>query len=314
MLARFFKSRGGPGESSSLWDHTALIYMMNFFFVCIPFRSAIIHPLSEVLRNADIARFVFISILCIVTISVRKGNTVVVQAISDGLEPSKEPLASLWSLASFSWIDRLIWNGFWKPLDLQDIWNLRNDDLAVTVLMNYRQTKKTANLAWSLLKHFKRDLIIQSLWAAFGALFVFAPTLLLRVILEYIAAPDKMPRNVAWLFVALMLVTGTIVAVGNGQSLFIGRRICIRLRAVIIGEVYAKALRRKAAGGLEKALGEKKKFDKKGVEIDDGQTNVGAIINLMAVDSFKVSEVCAYLHFLVCSPGDFSPGPILTHE
>ena len=74
MLGRVFKARGGPGESSSLWDHTALVYMMNFFFVCIPFRSAIIHPVSEVLRNAEIARFVFISVLCIVTISVRKGN------------------------------------------------------------------------------------------------------------------------------------------------------------------------------------------------------------------------------------------------
>ena len=155
------------------------------------------------------------------------------------------------------------------------------------------------------MKHFKRDLIVQAIWAAFASLFVFAPTLLLRVILEYVEEPEKTPKNVAWLFVALMLVTGTIVAVGQGQALFIGRRICIRLRAVIIGEVYAKALRRKASGGAEKALGEEKKVGKDGKEeADDGQTNVGAIINLMAVDSFKVSEVCAYLHFLVCALGD----------
>jgi hypothetical protein len=105
---------------------------------------------------------------------------------------------------------------------------------------------------------------------------------------------------VAWLFVTLLLVTASIVAIGNGQALFIGRRICIRLRAVVIGEVYAKALRRKAAAGTEKDLGGKKKGDKTSSnDKDDSQANTGAIINLMAVDSFKASEVCAYLHFLV---------------
>jgi hypothetical protein len=161
-------------------------------------------------------------------------------------------------------------------------------------------TRKTVSLAWTLVKHFKRDLIIQALWAAFASLFVFAPTLLLRVILEYIERPEDTPKNVAWLFVTLLLVTASIVAIGNGQALFIGRRICIRLRAVVIGEVYAKALRRKAAAGTEKNLGGKKKGDKATSDDKDiSQTNAGAIINLMAVDSFKVSEVCAYLHFLV---------------
>lgn len=112
----------------------------------------------------------------------------------------------------------------------------------------------------------------------------------------------------AWLVVALLFVTACISAVGDGQALFIGRRICIRLRAVIIGEVYSKALRRKAAAGPENALGEKpKKTSSRRDDEENGQANVGAIINLMAVDSFKVAEVCAYLHFLVsrCLPGTF---------
>jgi hypothetical protein len=117
--------------------------------------------------------------------------------------------------------------------------------------------------------------------------------------LEYIQSPENTPRNVAWLFVALLLVASVLFAIGNGQALFIGRRICIRLRAVIIGEVYAKALRRKAAAGSERLLGRKKKGEEESPGADDGQANVGAIINLMAVDSFKVSEVCAYLHYLV---------------
>lgn len=150
------------------------------------------------------------------------------------------------------------------------------------------------------MKHFKRDLILQAVWAAFASLFLFAPTLLLRVILEYIEHPGDTPKNVAWLFVSLLLLTETVVAIGNGQALFIGRRICIRLRAIVIGEVYAKALRRKATAGIDKDLGASK-GDKANPDSkdDSSQTNAGAIINLMAVDSFKVSEVCAYLHYLV---------------
>lgn len=144
-------------------------------------------------------------------------------------------------------------------------------------------------------------------------MFTFAPTLLLRVILQYVQAPEDTPKNVAWLFVVLLFVSATISAIGSGQALFIGRRICIRLRAVIIGEVYAKALRRKAAAGADRALGkkEKKKVDGKKLSEANGkedegedegeQANVGAIINLMAVDPPKVAEVCAYLHFLVCN-------------
>ncbi|KAI5791332.1 P-loop containing nucleoside triphosphate hydrolase protein [Pyronema domesticum] len=289
-----------------LWDHTALIYLFNFICLAVPFRSVLIHPETQLQEILMCSKFALVGLLCIITVSVRKGNSVVVQEVQGDLEPSREPVASLFSLASFSWVDGIVWQGYWTPLKLEDVWALRNDDVAMAVLSNFRQTKKTASLAWTLVKHFKRDLIIQALWAAFASLFIFAPTLLLRVILEYIDHPEDTPANVPWLFVTMLLITASIVAVGNGQALYIGRRICIRLRAVIIGEVYAKALRRKAAAGAEKDLGDPKKDDKKDAdgkddEKDEGQANAGAIINLMAVDSFKVSEVCAYLHFLVAA-------------
>jgi len=138
---------------------------------------------------------------------------------------------------------------------------------------------------------------MQAAWAALHGLINFAPVTLLRLILEYVQDPDAYPRNVAWMYVSLLFVSGVIAAVSNGQSLWIGRRISVRLRAIIVGEVYAKALRRKAAAGSEHALGLKKekldnkkapqkdKDDKTDVvkqeKTDEGQANAGAIINLM---------------------------------
>ncbi|KAJ6264876.1 hypothetical protein Dda_1029 [Drechslerella dactyloides] len=310
-----------------LWDHTAAIYLSNFLLYIVTFRTVLINDRPSLDRAIVIAEFSLVSFLAVIVLTTRRGNKPVKQEIIDGLEPSHEPLASLFSLASYSWIDPLIWDGFKTPLVLKRVWNLPRDDLAIVVLNSFRQTKKTAALSWRLMKFFKGLLFLQFAWTIFYSFLTFAPTMLLRAILEYTDNPDKYPRNVAWLYVCLLFVTGLVQTTGSGLALFIGRRICIRLRAIIIGEIYSKALRRKASAA-ERALGQKGEEDekkkksekdkkskkkKKGADEeqaspkkeeeakDDSQANVGAIINLMAVDSFKVADICAYLHFLVAA-------------
>ncbi len=186
--------------------------------------------------------------------------------------------------------------------------------------------RKTSKLAWHLLKFFRSWFLVQASWALFSSVFTFTPTLLLKVILEYVERPDDTPANAAWLYVVLLFVTGCIMALSDGQALWTGRKICVRLHSVIVGEVYAKALRRKVASGSDTVLGQgdaqatttqegfisrlkscfRRKKSKPAQPVDssptdtkaDTQANVGTIINLMAVDSFKVAEVSAYLHFL----------------
>ncbi|KAK6362145.1 hypothetical protein TWF730_005842 [Orbilia blumenaviensis] len=300
-----------------LWDHTAAIYLSQFILYTVVFRTVLIYDRPSLNRAIVFAEFSIVSLLSVIVLTTRKGNKPVKQEIIDGLEPSHEPLASLYSLASYSWIDPLIWDGYKSPLEMKRVWNLRKDDHAIVVLNSFRQTKKVASLTWRLIGFFKGLLAAQFAWTVFYSFLTFAPTLLLRAILEYVENPDKYPRNVAWLYVGLLFLTGIVQTTGSGIALFIGRRICIRLRAIIVGEIYSKALRRKAAAA-ERTLGqkdEKKKEEpkkkkpideerpasKEGEEKDESQANVGAIINLMAVDSFKVAEICAYLHFLVAS-------------
>ena len=140
-----------------------------------------------------------------------------------------------------------------------------------------------------------------------------------QAILEYVENPGSVPRNAAWFYVILLFVSGVVNALSSGQALWKGRKVCIRLRAIIIGEIYGKALRRRAAASPDKVLGEeqkktsndepKKSWMKKITTLgrktkaddtktdaskkpeDDSQVSSGAIINLMAVDSFKVAEI-----------------------
>lgn len=321
-----------------VWNHTASLYTILWFFSTVIFRSVLIHPRSRLTQILVITEFALTSLLFGIAITTRKGNKAVVLEWEADIEPAREPLASLFSIATFSWVDAIVWHGYRQPFEMSDVWNLVPKDKAAAVLADYRQLKKTTALSWHLMRYFRSQLVIQCLYAAFGGIFTFAPTLLLKAILEYIENPDVAPRNVIWLYVILLSFTDILRSLADQQALWIGRKICIRLRAIIIGEVYAKALRRKAAAGADSVLGEKKdkavssksskikRFfglggkgdDTKGKKPDsdstpvdsaegstekgaDEQANVGTIINLMSVDSFKVSELTAYLHFLLAA-------------
>ena len=324
-----------PSWIPNLWYHTAFLYIVQWILIALLFRSQIIHPRSHRTQGLMIVNFVAASLLAVIAVTSRKGNRVVVLEYEDDLEPSREPLANLFSIATFGWVDSIVWQGYKKTFELPDVWNLAAKDKAAAVIADFRQLRKTTRLAWHLLKYFRRDLFIQAAWAMVSGLFTFAPTLLLKAFLEYVEDPAGTPVNAAWFYMILLAVSSCIKAITDGQALWLGRRICIRLRAVIVGEIYAKALRRKAAAGTDTVLGEEKKRpeskddtdghgpksnssqsphaegkNKEGsknkkqadashsLESTDSQVNVGTIINLMAVDSFKVSEISAYLHFL----------------
>ena len=318
----------------NLWYHTAFLYCAQWILVTLLFRSAIIHPRSNQARALMIGNFSLSSILAIIALTSRKGNKTVILEFEDDLEPSQEPLANLLSIGTFGWVDAIVWQGYKKPFELPDVWNLAAKDKAAAVIADFRQLKKTSKLAWHLLKYFKRDVLIQAAWAMVSGLFTFAPTLLLKAFLEYVENPEETPVNAAWFYLILLAASACFKSVTDGQALWLGRKICIRLRAIVVGEIYAKALRRKAAAGTDTVLGQKakssdtdeeskpatkshssrhphvdrekrrrKKSNHEGAvkpsqTSNDSQVNVGTIINLMAVDSYKVGEISAYLHFL----------------
>ncbi|KAI1197142.1 multidrug resistance-associated protein [Nemania serpens] len=314
-----------------LWSHTAIIYGLQWLFTVAIFRSVLLHASSQLTQILIVVEFSLTTLLFGIAMTTRKGNKTILMEWEDDLEPSREPLASLFSLATFSWIDPILWQGYKEPLEIDKVWNLIPRDKAAMVLTHYRQVKKTTSLAFHLAKYFKGMLIAQCIWAIFSGFLTFAPTLLLRAILQYVETPNIAPRNVLWLLVILLPVTDILRSISDNQALWIGRKICIRIRAIMIGEIYAKALRRKAASGahtvlgdvdgnnanitrlqrLKRFLGLGKKGKKKTQESDaatkdatkgnDEQANLGTIINLMSVDSFKISECTSYLHFLLAS-------------
>lgn len=308
---RFILSALDKQMKPRLWNHTASLYGIQWLLIVFVFRSEIIHPHSQRALILSSIEFAVCTLLVLLATTTRRGNKSVLLQREDGLEPPHQPYASLLSLMSFAWIDPLIWKGYRQTLELDDVWNLTVSRHAGTILNDFRHKYRSYKLIWRLLRYFDRDLFVQAAWTVFSNLFTFIPTLLLKAILEHVEDPRSSPPNAAWLFAILLFVSGAIQGIADGQALWIGRNnVGLKLRAIIIGEIYSKALRRKAGASTEteeekkddsKDKKDKKKSDDKKEDGSAPMTRIGTIINLMAIDSFKVSEVCAYLHFLWAS-------------
>lgn len=317
-----------------LWTHTAILYSCQWIFNIMVFRSAVIYPVSQRALLLSSIQFALSTLLLLVALTTRRGNKPVLVEHEDGLEPPRHPMASLLSLATFAWLDPLVWKGYKQPLELQDVWNLTPSQKAATVLGDFRRRQMKGSLAWKLIRFFIGTILKQGAWTVFANLFVFVPSLLLKAILEYVEDPRSTTPNAAWLYAILLFCSAIVQGVADGQALYIGRKMGVRIRAIIIGEIYAKALRRKAGASMDAVrkaaeettapkdtkqkknklfcFGRKKKAtndndtesgSKPDAPVEEAatQANVGTIINLMAIDSFKVSEVGAYLHFLWAS-------------
>lgn len=137
-----------------LWDHTAVLYGFQWLFTVVRFRSVVIHPQSKLAQGLVITDFILVTMLGLVALSSRKGNTPVIVEHDPGLEPALEPVTSLFSRATFVWVDPVVWRGYSKTLELSDIWDLPPKDKAAAVLEHFRQVKSVhiASL-WIFLRH-----------------------------------------------------------------------------------------------------------------------------------------------------------------
>lgn len=299
-----------------LWAHSTGLYFFAFITYLITFRSSLLYPYSRQSQIFNIIESALSFVLFVNNFSAKIGDTAGKLYVRANVFPSIEPISSLFSILTYSWIDSTIWDGYWRSLSAKDIWELRIDDHSSFVLTSFRASQnKSDSLSIKLFKFFIKELIISNCWTFLNSLANFGPPFLLKAILEYVENPVGTPRSIVWLYVFAFLFCGIFSNIVQGQSLYIGRRICIRMRSILIGEIYAKTLRRrdtvvskKDEEKEDKSKDKKGKKDKKNKKKDikeeeeeEDHANHGAIINLMAVDTFKVSEICAYLHFISLS-------------
>jgi hypothetical protein len=131
-----------PQIPLQLWFHTALLYFFQFVSGILVLRSTILHPPEQPnVQKFVIVNFVLVVILNFITGTTRVGNQTVELEYEDDLVSSREPVASLFSMLTFSWADAIVWKGYQKTCQIEDVWNLPPPEKAARILASYRQLK-----------------------------------------------------------------------------------------------------------------------------------------------------------------------------
>ena len=223
---------------------------------------------------------------------------------------------------------------YYQLITLEEIPALREDDASTVTLGAFRLfqarrdakyarkhqgAKRKRNLPVELLIFFAPTIFAQcvgavfflsnpclthsQIWSFIYIILMYLPPKGLALLLRFVnqqGTPDAKPIHVAWFYIALMAAGECLYVAAMGQCLYLGRRLCIRLRSLVINEMFAKALRRQESAGHIKKAAQNKNGDP--VAQDDEAASEGKINNLVAVDAIQVSEICAYIFYLASSP------------
>ena len=104
-------------------------------------------------------------------------------------------------------------------------------------------------------------------------------------ILNYVeVAGTDSPKDQIWLNLSLMLISGVVYAIAHGQTVWLGEQIKLRLRGVIISEIYRKVMIREASSSEDSPGPEQPSM---------ARSDSGTIVNLISSDSDKIADAGA---------------------
>jgi hypothetical protein len=157
---------------------------------------------------------------------------------NEKLNLCRENSASLFSLAYFSWFSEMIRLGRKNSLELHDLWDLYPGDTARLAnqlfLSALPHCPTFIKALWATLKH---HILMQFLTGIGGAIFAFSGPFFLNKILRFLSDQNS-NYILGYLYVLSLFLCTSLRSVLDNQTYFRGRRIGLRIRSTIIGQVH----------------------------------------------------------------------------
>ncbi|KAK9454724.1 hypothetical protein V1511DRAFT_361560 [Dipodascopsis uninucleata] len=294
--------------------HAVFIYYSMWVLTVLNVRSDIIYPSTDFSRFIIVFDLICFSVLMIVAIFTPLRDRPAYQLSSEKYNPPPLVYASVFDIITFSWVNSIVKRGYSHIITMDDVWDLAEDVQSAYLMPRYLKAKQNHSMLYGVVKYFKFRLLYGIVLSMTYSISSFAPTILVRKILIYLEDTSQTPRHMAWTYVVLLFIFAVINATCSAQTLWTFRRTSISMRAVIIADLFAKALKRKVfsklpdsaevAAARSKQNSETAKDDGKNVinddkKIEDETIDLGRVINLMAVDSNSIIEVLARLNPLI---------------
>ncbi|KAJ3098524.1 hypothetical protein HDU97_003943 [Phlyctochytrium planicorne] len=246
-------------------------------------------------------------------------------------EETHETKANLWEILSFGWMNPLLDLGADRPLTEDDLWRLRDRDTTHTSVRRYNKHKKHHKaLYMSILATVWKEFIPQQICGFFSAVLQLALPFFLYMILSLLEDPNASDKSrKSGLYLIILFTCMMAKAVIDGQMYFLGRKVSMQVRSILVNEIYEKSLRRatgvsppatstasteESKDKAEKSEGEdvekaeekdekkdeqkEKKEEEKEPEKEDA--SIGKIVTLMSVDAERIREFMSYSHRSFC--------------
>lgn len=193
----------------------------------------------------------------------------------DNAAPCLEPITSIYSRMTFSWTNDLFKLASTLALNVNDIWGLTAPDQSLNIVKDFEAIHNNSenNLTVSLALYLRTTFLYQLCCGVVCSLLTFAPSLLLKLILEYVEDPQSHSLAKTWFMLSLMFIMKIFESISGAFGLYLGKRLDIRLRTLLISEIYCKVLAVNASS-LKRA---------------------GSIINLVSLDAYNIGNTLGYV-------------------
>jgi ATP-binding cassette subfamily C (CFTR/MRP) protein 1 len=224
--------------------------------------------------------------------------------------------ASFPSRLFFQWFDKFVLQGYRRPLENKDLWNMKAEDTSVEVAplffkywnrsiakhaqqepangvasATYKKSSASVNFATSKPK--SQASILPALCKAFGPIFLFGSCLklaqdlltfvspqVLKLIINFVERDDPLWKGIfyACLLFGVAAIQTLFLAQYFNRMFLVG----LRIRTALISAIYRKALVMSNSAKKESTVGE--------------------IVNLMAVDAQRFMDLTTYLNMIWSAP------------
>ncbi|RUS23063.1 hypothetical protein BC937DRAFT_92822, partial [Endogone sp. FLAS-F59071] len=299
-VAHILACRSHSLFASTLRKQLNRIYFITFLVSLVDLRSLyIVHGTSSIDHAYGVALInsAVTFLLCVIVANECKDQGV--EKMVNGRYLSEEVNASIYSQYMFSWVNRMMKEGYSRTLNDEDLPELPVENRTKFSLANFRK-HRVGSILLSLCYTFRADLIAQLGYSLGWSLFIFGPPYYLNLIIGYIEKSPSQRESIitAYLYVFGFFITNVLQDLSFQRALYIGRVTHVRIQSIIIGEIYSKALRRRDTTSTNSGL----KDEPTAGEADDKDKKIGNINNLVSVDTQKIGEISAYIFYIYSYP------------
>ncbi|KAJ1679896.1 hypothetical protein EV182_001106 [Spiromyces aspiralis] len=221
------------------------------------------------------------------------------------LAPSPEIGISWFDWCFFTWLVPTLRKGMTKPLGYHDLYSLPHCDKPTHNWRRFRRHKLPGrSLLHSLIFTFLPEISLQFALTLVLSLLVYCDPYFLRRTLQYIHDSSVRSTRAAFLDVFAMFSLSIIKVAIQQRVLWIGRKIGIHLKCILIGELSVKTLKRRGKSSDSSSGNDKNSTDsgasgKESGSVENGKgvsaAADGKVMNLMTSDFSRITEFAAYI-------------------